>query len=195
LCFAQKQIKQRFRIWQKSKKIEFLKKSNFFIELDINHRIRIDRKKLQQLYLPKDEFYQIDENNFYLMLSWFSKKYTRPAFPANFNNILTKIPKLKDKLKNLNKQYPLTSKLFFYHTPIDKEVDIYELEIVILLKGNSDDEFGADKIEIQERVERIFNHQNLIIKDIRCLFENEMTVLDLRIYKLWDLEYITYMNS
>lgn len=82
------------------------------MRLSINHRIRIDRALLADMS-PGHEPLRIPNENLQLLLSWLSKKYSRPAFPDRFNELLSQIPKLDKKLRLSMHHSPLSSDFSF----------------------------------------------------------------------------------
>ncbi|MDT4762278.1 hypothetical protein [Sphaerochaeta sp. PS] len=157
-----------------------------------NHRIRINRACLIGLPLDADPL-RVSEVELRTLLSWVSKKYSRSAFPDAFNVQLGKIPELDKKLRNLNIAYPAIKAIFFCLSPNTEIGDeqSYSLQVKVLLEGKSSDTCEELKSGIEERLEQILSVDRIIINDITCEFENEMTLLELAYFKVWDMDYIS----
>jgi len=169
-----------------------------FIRVDINHRVRIDRSLLtkRKIHLTHEKLNQEDLD---ILLDWFSKKYSRAAFPDAFNTILKSIKRLEYKLRKFDQNYPEVIRIFFKLTPENEELydeSSYGLEIILLMKGISPEIDDDEKLEtIRRRFQQILSHQKLKIWRCECLYENEMTMYDLGYYKLWDKDYISFSRT
>ena len=51
------------------------------------------------------------------------------------------------------------------------------------------------KDTIVPKFEALFGTKKLHLSEVVCVFEDEMTVYDLGIFKVWDKEYITLRND
>lgn len=160
-------------------------------EFDINRTLKIDRSILTEHALepsgPK-----IPRSKMKEVLDWLSRKYSRSAFPEEFNNILKQIPKLEKGLTEIYQTFPAIHKIFFLINP-DKEIEPpeqYNLSIYVLLKGISLEEDHNIKDEISPLFENLFSVKRLIT-NVECGFLDGMTLYELGIYKIWDKEYIT----
>lgn len=160
--------------------------------LSINHRIRINRALLANLPLKNDP-QRLSESELTNLLPWLSKKYSRPAFPDRFNDLLGKISGLDKKLKTLNDSFVRIKSLFFYIVP-NTEIEYdqsYSLQVKVLLVGESFDGGEEEKDLISEELEYILSVDKICVSNISCAFENEMTLYELSFYKEWDKEYIS----
>lgn len=160
--------------------------------ISINHRIRIDRSLLAEFPIQKCPV-RIPEFALTNLLSWVSKKYSRPAFPDRFNYLLAQIPSLDKKLKKLNDVFKEIKSIFFYLSP-DGEIEDdqwYTLRVKVLLAGESFDGYEEEKDLLSGELNHILSVENICVDDISCAFENEMTVHELNIFKVWDKDYIS----
>jgi len=66
-----------------------------------------------------------------------------------------------------------------------------ELEIFILLQGVSFESNRNLKDDIIPLFEKLFSVERINLNQVLCGFEDEMTVFDLAVYKMWDKEYIS----
>lgn len=160
--------------------------------LSINHRIRIDRTLLAEISLD-NEPQKLSDSELNNLLSWVSKKYSRPAFPDRFNELLAQIPKLDKKLKQLNDSFKEIKSFFFYLSP-NSEIEkgqLYSLRIKVLLVGQYFDGCEQKKDSICDRLEHILSTKKIEITDVCCAYEDEMTLFELHYFKLWDKDYIS----
>ncbi len=128
-----------------------------------------------------------------MLLSWLSKKYSRPAFPDRFNDLLAQIPALDKKLIALNTSFTTIKRVFFL---LESNAEIaanqsYSLSIKVLLDGRfaSGDENSKDSIS--DRLRHIFSVKHIRVLEISCDFEDELTIFDMKHYSRWDKEYIS----
>ncbi|MBI9093543.1 MAG: hypothetical protein JEY71_01550 [Sphaerochaeta sp.] len=160
--------------------------------LSINHRIRIDRELLAGMSFDHEPLMLLN-GNLKILLSWLSKKYSRPAFPDRFNELLAQIPKLDKKLLTLNTSFPTIKRLLFLVVP-NTEVATnqrYSLSIKVLLDGRFADGDENSKEGISVKLRQIFSVKQIRILEISCDYEDEVTLFDLKYYSLWDKEYIS----
>lgn len=159
--------------------------------LSINHRIRIKREFLANISLQNPMSLPDDELT--NLLTWVSKKYSRPAFPDRFNNLLSTVPKLDKKLKKLNDEHREIKRLFFLVSPFTEIEDnqYYTLQIKVLLVGCTYDDCDYVKDAIIDELRRILSIGQIKIINIDCSFENEMTLFELSHFKEWDKDYIS----
>ena len=160
--------------------------------LSINHRIRINRFFLAEISLENDP-QRLPDFELTNLLSWLSKKYSRPAFPDRFNELLAQISGLDKKLKKLNDSFIRIKSLFFYIFP-NTEIEYdqsYSLRVMVLLVGESFEGGEDEKDLIREELEYILSVDKICVSNISCAFENEMTLYELSFYKEWDKDYIS----
>jgi len=165
-------------------------------EFDINKRVKVSREILVDIPLEA-EHPIIPKKDMDMVLGWFSKKYSRPAFPDTFNNIIKDIPKIDRQLTKINCDFPMIKRIFFSLDP-DQEIgpsEKYDLDVTILLSGLSFESDDSMKDTIVPKFEALFGTKKLHLSEVVCVFEDEMTVYDLGIFKVWDKEYITLRND
>jgi len=162
------------------------------IHLSINHRIRIDRALLVGMS-PDHDPLRIPSGNLKMLLSWLSKKYSRPAFPDRFNELLAQIPKLDKKLQELNQSFITIKRLFFMIDPNTEiaEGQSYLLTVKVLLDGRFSIGDEKNKNIISDRLRHIFSVKQIRISDISCDCEDELTIFDMKNYVRWDKDYIS----
>jgi hypothetical protein len=141
-----------------------------WLDVQMSHRIRIPRNKIGEGYPISEK--KLSKESLSILVSWLSKRYSRPAFPDHFNEYLSSIKHLDDKLTNLNESYPLIKRFFFYLDPFS-EADVYRLEIRVLLQGSSSDVVHerAMKETIEEKVEKLFSGPHIGIANLDYRFQ------------------------
>ena len=162
------------------------------LSLSINHRIRIDRSLLADILFDHEPL-MLQDSNLKILLSWLSKKYSRPAYPDRFNELLGQIPKLDKKMLNLNTSFNNIKRLFFMIVPNAEiaEDQSYSLTVKVLLNGRFKDGVESTKDEICEKLGQILSVKQILIADVSCYFEDEITLFELGRYQMWDKEYIS----
>lgn len=166
--------------------------SSIFFEVIISHHIRIHREFLADISCTQPRIV-LAEKSHTILLSWMSKRYSRPAFPDRFNDYIAKIKHIDTKLKTLNARYPFLKRIFFLVEP-DREVapdQQYKLAIQVLLDGRAPMSNTNLKCQIESEICKVFSNANIFIKDVSCVYEDEMTLYELNFYKVWDKDYIT----
>ncbi len=184
-----------FAYGKNPRKMQIELTDGFVYEFDINRKVSIDRRVLVDIKLEVHNSI-IQKNEMDLILGWHSKKYSRSAFPDEFNKILKEIPRIDKRLTKINSDYTNIKRIFFLVDP-DDEINTdedYQLGIIILLNGLSF-ESGDDVDDIICRFESIFDVDRISLDLVDCRYEDEMTVYELGVYKVWDKEYITLRNE
>lgn len=151
-------------------------------EFSIHDKFRVKKENLESLYLPAPE--KLDLENLDILRKWVSKRYTRAAFPDNFNNRLGKNKAYSKLAKNNISQNVREVFIFVEEKELD-EKNSYEPKILVVIPEN----LNKDKQEeIETAYERAFTG-NGIDPDIQLVTENDVTLADLRTYKRWDMDY------
>lgn len=136
------------------------------------------------------------------MLNWVSERFRTPTFPDNWNSRLS----TKDKqLKKLWKtdSFEQCSGVYiriepFEELPADKSYDVW---VYFCLPAEmSTKEYRKFQQEggpvLRERLNAtLSNIQNINVKEIDWISENDFTKRDERVYKRWVLEYFSYSSS
>jgi len=134
--------------------------STLKIEININHRITVDRSILTQIKLQKNNVF-LPRSVMDLIVGWFSKKYSRPAFPNEFNRIIGTIRNIDKTLTKINSHHKEIKRIFF---DVDPDLEIeddksYNLQIIILLQGQLKGNLIGLKANIEEKSRNLFNHE------------------------------------
>lgn len=174
------------------RKIHLAINTSMSLCISINHRIRIDRALLSEFSLDKYPV-KLSEATQKNLLSWVSKKYSRPAFPDRFNELLAQILSLDKKLKKLNDSFKEIKSIFFFISP-DKEIkddQRYSLRVKVLLVGKYFDGCEKNKSAIKDTFGHILSSKKIILSDTDCVYEDEMTLYEFNFYREWDKDYIS----
>ncbi|MBI9095500.1 MAG: hypothetical protein JEY71_11505 [Sphaerochaeta sp.] len=117
--FCVKKVKSRnnnFSFGKNPRKMHIEVGESVIFEFDINKRLVVDRRILADIPLEVgNPIIQKSEMN--IVLDWFSKKYSRPAFPDAFNKILKDIPGLDRSLTKINYEFPMIKRIFLILDP------------------------------------------------------------------------------
>lgn len=189
-------INHDFAFGKNPRKIHLELDDGSIYEFDINKRVKVERKGLVDIPLDAENPI-VPRREMDIVLGWFSKKYSRPAFPDAFNKIIKDIPNIDRKLTKINRDYPVIKRLFFSLDP-EREIDPtekYSLSIYILLAGLTFESDENVKNFIIPKFEELFSTERIDLTEVVCVFEDEMTIYELGIFKVWDKEYITLKND
>lgn len=151
-------------------------------EFSIHDKFRVKKENLENLYLPEPE--KLDQKNLDILRKWVSKRYTRAAFPDNFNGRLGK-NKAYTKLAKSNISQDVREVFIFVEESELDEKTSYKPRILVVIPEN----LNKDK---QEKIEAAYENAftgNGIDPDIQLVTENDVTLADLRTYKRWDMDY------
>lgn len=151
-------------------------------EFSIHDKFRVKKEKLENLSLPEPE--KLNRENLDILRKWVSKRYTRAAFPDNFNGRLGKnkaYAKLakSDISRNVREVF-----IFVEESELDEKTSYKPKILVVIPENLNEDE--------QEKIETAYENAftgNGIDPDIQLATENEVTLADLRTYKRWDMDY------
>lgn len=151
-------------------------------EFSIHDKFHVKKENLENLYLPEPE--KLDQKNLDILRKWVSKRYTRAAFPDNFNGRLGK-NKAYTKLAKSNISQDVREVFIFVEESELDEKTSYKPRILVVIPEN----LNKDK---QEKIEAAYENAftgNGIDPDIQLVTENDVTLADLRTYKRWDMDY------
>ena len=163
-----------------SRKLILSDKKNYIFV--IHDKFRVKKEKVLSIIEPLESIDQLQSDNLDILKKWISKRYTRAAFPDEFNNRLSN-NKVYEKLakKDLSKKisYVLIA-VTDEELPSDR---CYEPEIIIIIPENISEN---EKKEIEELYEKGFSIEGQINPDIMLRSEIDVSIKELRKYKRWD---------
>lgn len=162
-------------------------------EFNAHGRCFLSRKYLS--CITPDEII-LDDNAIDLLTRWIAARYTRVAFPDNFNDRVRMAgKKLIKKLKALD--FHGVIDLFIAGSELDKELEPdkpYNIALLVaLLDDSSQNEIGAYSI-LEELVEEL-NKVDIIVQEYQVEKESHFSYKDLRKMYRWSWEYISWAGS
>ena len=157
-------------------------------EFNIHNRFFVKKVLLSGFDFP-DVLYKLTNDNKKILKKWLGNRYTRAAFPDEFNKRLfnTRISKFIEKSISAK-----VSHIFFEVE--DRELqnnEIYELNIMVVV----DTENNNEKEKIEDAYAEFFDAIEGINNTLRVVTENEITLKDLRNYKRWDKDSISFSKQ
>lgn len=165
------------------------------LEINIHNRCRVRREVLLS-GLPAG---QLDSDHTDVIARCVAKKYTRPAFPDEFNI------RCKDAGKKLAKLFKkkgdLLTGLFIRLDPDDAELPAEDDYRVMLFATCTqtvwlDSKSKTDAISLVEQVRTALNEcQGLVVDDASLVPENRFSLEDIRNTDRWDYDYLTYRSE
>lgn len=164
-----------------------LENGNKIFEFNIYNRFFV-KKELLIEYKFTDASDQLTDDNKKILKKWLGNRYIRAAFPDAFNERFSQLGKKIDVFlkKSLSEK---VSHIFFEVE--DKELpkdEVYELNVVVVVDTENDDE----KSEICNAYEDLFGRIEGINSYVRVETEDGFTLKDLRRYKRWDKDSISF---
>jgi hypothetical protein len=128
------------------------------------------------------------------VLDWLAKRFTRIAFPDDFNKQLE--PQSKAIGKLLKKNHALFSEVLLYLTPFDElETDqSYELACYLLMETDvyEDSEQLKDARAVAAKLEKLFAGSGIEVVECSPVSESALTVAELNELVHWDFDYLTH---
>ena len=158
------------------------------LEFVIHNRFFVKKESLVGFEFS-DVLFELTPDNTKILKKWLGSRYTRAAFPDEFNKRLknAKIEKITEK--------GISSKVshIFFEVE-DRELsyeEIYQLNVMVVV-DNSDD---VDKNAIEDAFFEVFDNIEGIETNLRVVTEDEVTLKDLQNYKRWDKDSISFSKK
>jgi len=163
-----------------------------WLEFSIHDRFRIRKDAL--LALTPDETLQLSGPDVQLLSRWIAKRYTRPAFPDEFNERLRSVDKRLEKLMKGQTAQPVTG---IFLDVVDQELpdgEPYAIAVRITAKESAyDDERLRGLLDdFEDRLSSIIDACDGVViadDDIRHMPEEDLTLAELRRFKRLDKDY------
>lgn len=165
-----------------------LENNGQILEFIIHNRFFVKKDSLIGFEFS-DVLFELTSDNTKILKKWLGNRYTRAAFPDEFNTRLknAKVEKITEK--------GISSKVshIFFEVE-DRELsseEIYQLNVMVVV-DNSDD---VDKNAIEDAYFEVFDNIEGIETNLRVVTEDEVTLKDLQNYKRWDKDSISFSKK
>lgn len=165
-----------------------LENNGQILEFIIHNRFFVKKDSLTSFNFS-DTLFELSNDNKKILKKWLGNRYTRAAFPDEFNNRLKKAKVAKITEKGISSK---VSHIFFEVE--DRELsseEIYQLNVMVVV-DNSDD---VDKNDIEDAYFEAFYNIEGIETNLRVVTEDEVTLKDLHNYKRWDKDSISFSKQ
>lgn len=165
-----------------------LENNGQILEFTIHNRFFVKKESLASFEFS-DTLFEITADNTKVLRKWLGSRYTRAAFPDEFNSRLAKAKVSKLTEKGISSR---VSHIFFEVE--DRELpseEIYQLNVMVVV-DNSDD---VNKNDIEDAYFEVFEHIEGIETNLRVVTEDEVTLKDLQNYKRWDKDSISFSKK
>lgn len=131
------------------------------------------------------------------VLDWLAKRFTRIAFPENFNDALK--PKSNAIGKLLKKNHEIFTEILLHISPFD-ELDAgqhYELACYLLMAAGfyNEPKQLAEARAVAANLEKLFEDCGLDVMECSPVSEATLTVAELNELVHWDYDHLTYRAS
>lgn len=131
------------------------------------------------------------------VLDWLAKRFTRIAFPDDFNDALK--PKSNAIGKLLKKNHELFTEILLHVSPFDElgPDQHYELACYLLMAEEIHDEPTqlADACAVAVKLEKLFKDCGIEVLACNPVSEKELTVAELNELVRWDYDHLTNRAS
>lgn len=164
-----------------------IKEGECFFEFFVHNRFFIKKEDLEKIDIEKHKIC-LSSDNKRLLRSWMGRRYTRAAFPDNFNERAKKAFQIATR--------PISKKVnCVYFEVEDREIETpdeyYHLNIIIVVDCGISEK---DKQEIQVAYENAFNIDGIEAYP-RVLTKDEVTLADLETYRRWDKDCVSFSKN
>lgn len=160
------------------KTLEFIVHNRFFVKKDSLSR-----------FCFSDVLFELTSDNKKILKKWLGNRYTRTAFPDEFNIRLSKAKVYKITEKEISSK---VSHIFFEVEDRElSENENYQLNVMIVVDTYDNDMKG----KIEDAYFDVFDDIQGIKSNIRVVTEDEVTLKDLHNYKRWDKDNISFSKQ
>lgn len=165
-----------------------LENNGQILEFIIHNRFFVKKDSLVGFEFS-DILFELTPDNTKILKKWLGNRYTRAAFPDEFNARLAKAKVSKLIEKGISSR---VSHIFFEVE--DRELpseEIYQLNVMVVV-DNSDD---VNKNDIEDTYFEVFDNIEGIKTNLSVVTEDEVTLKDLQKYKRWDKDSISFSRK
>lgn len=155
------------------------------LEFVIHNRFFVKKESLLSFEFS-DVLFDLTVDNKKILKKWLGNRYTRAAFPDEFNIRLSNAKVQKITEKEISSK---VSHIFFEVNDCElSEGEDYHLNVMVVVDIN--DESEKDKIE--DAYFEVFDGIQGVESNLRVVTEDEVTLKDLHNYKRWDKDSISF---
>lgn len=159
-------------------------------EFIVHNRFFVKKEKLSDYkFTDSNELGILTAENKKILKKWLGNRYIRAAFPDEFNKRLSKT--------NINKKLldkTISSKVSHIFFEVEdrelSEKETYTLNVMVVVDASD-----SEKIQIEEAYDHCFADIKGIESFVRVVTEDEVTLKDLRNYKRWDKDSISFSKT
>lgn len=165
-----------------------LENAGQILEFIIHNRFFVKKESLDKFEFS-DVLFELTSDNKKILKKWLGNRYTRAAFPDEFNIRLSKskFPKLIEKRISSK-----VSHIFFEVEDRElSEEECYQLNVMIVVDASDD----IEKDNIENAYLEIFDDIKGIESNLRVVTEDEVTLRDLHNYKRLDKDSISFSKQ
>lgn len=165
-----------------------LENNGQILEFIIHNRFFVKKDSLIGFKFS-DVLFELSPDNTKILKKWLGNRYTRAAFPDEFNTRLAKAKVSKLTEKGISSR---VSHIFFEVE--DRELpseEIYQLNVMVVV----DNSYDVNKNDIEDAYFEVFEHIEGIETNLRVVTEDEVTLKDLQNYKRWDKDSISFSQK
>lgn len=167
-----------------------LENDNKIFEFIVHNRFFVKKEKLINYeFTDSNELGVLTTENKKILKKWLGNRYIRAAFPDEFNKRLSK--------KNITKKLldkAISSKVSHIFFEVEdrelSENETYTLNVMVVVDASD-----SEKIQIEEAYDGYFYDIKGIESFVRVVTEDEVTLKDLRNYKRWDKDSISFSKT
>lgn len=165
-----------------------LENADNILEFVIHNRFFVKKESLLSFEFS-DVLFDLTKDNRKIIKKWLGNRYTRAAFPDEFNIRLSNAKVQKITEKEISSK---VSHIFFEVEDCElAEGEDYHLNVMVVVDIN--DESEKDKIE--DAYLKVFGDIQGIDSNLRVVSEDEVTLKDLHNYKRWDKDSISFSKQ
>lgn len=166
-----------------------LENNGEIFEFIVHNRFFVKKESLAEFDFG-EVLYKLTEDNKKILKKWLGNRYTRAAFPDAFNSRLSKANNKKILEKPISSH---VSHIFFDVEDCElSEEQNYNLNIMIVI---DDDISGDERDRIEENYLDFFESIEGIEFNLRVVTEEEVTLQDLKKYRRWDKDFISFSKK
>lgn len=158
------------------------------LEFIIHNRFFVKKDSLVGFEFS-DVLFELTSDNKKILKKWLGNRYTRAAFPDEFNTRLAKAKVSKITEKGISSK---VSHIFFEVEDSELSPDeIYQLNVMVVVETSDDVEKG----KIEDAYFEVFDNIEGIRTNLVVVTEDEVTLKDLHNYKRWDKDSISFSKQ